>query len=152
MTAIQPNDSREIKIKFALRLESGECIDGNMEGPAVPMQMGDGNLPIGFESKLIGLEEGQLAEFLVPPEDAFGQRNEQNIQTMPRSQFREDLGMEKGLVVSFTDPGGGHLPGVISGWDDESVEVDFNHPLAGKSLIFEVEIVSLSEQQVLSNG
>lgn len=142
---IASDDKREIELCFALSLEDGQCIDGNIEGPSVRMTLGDGNLPHGFEKCLVGMQADQHEQFKVPPEDAFGQRNDQNLQVMPRQQFRDDLGIEKGLVVSFTDPSGGHLPGVIFDWNDDEVTVDFNHPLAGKSLLFDVKIVALHD-------
>ena len=78
------------------------------------------------------------------PENAFGMHNPSNVQTLPRSQF-EDIELEQGLVISFSDPGNGDLPGVIAEFDDQRVSVDFNHPLAGKKIIFEVDIINVED-------
>ena len=78
--------------------------------------------------------------FEVPPEDAFGQPNENNVQRVPLEQFDEDIELEIGLVFSFADAAGGELPGMIISFDDEEVTIDFNHPLAGRTILFDVLI------------
>jgi len=78
--------------------------------------------------------------FRVPPEDAFGQPNDNNVQYLPRDRFDDDVELEIGLVFSFADAGGGELPGMILAVDDEEVAVDFNHPLAGRTILFDVLI------------
>ena len=70
--------------------------------------------------------------------------NPSNIQNLPISSF-DGMELEQGLVVSFSDPGNGELPGVIAEFDDKLVAVDFNHPLAGKRLDFEVEILQVAD-------
>ena len=85
---------------------------------------------------------GQQATLTLAPEDAFGQRNPANIQRMPRSQFA-DIELSEGLVLNFADAANTELPGVVSAIDDEQVEIDFNHPLAGQQLGFRVEILDV---------
>ena len=81
---------------------------------------------------------GDEKVFELTPEQAFGMPNPSNMQTLSRSKFT-DMEIEEGLVISFKDPSG-ELPGVVSSFDDSEVVIDFNHPLAGKSLEFKVEI------------
>ena len=78
--------------------------------------------------------------FKVPPEDAFGQPNENNLQRLPLGQFDDDIELEIGLVFSFADAAGGELPGMIISFDEKEVTVDFNHPLAGRTILFDVLI------------
>ena len=78
--------------------------------------------------------------FRVPPEDAFGQPYDNNVQYLPRYRFDDDVELEMGLVFSFADAGGGELPGMILAVDDEEVTVDFNHPLAGRTILCDVHI------------
>ena len=77
------------------------------------------------------------------PEKAFGMPNPNNVQRLPRGTFATDVELEEGLVMSFADAANSELPGVIRSFDDEIVEVDFNHPLAGRELVFEVQILSV---------
>jgi len=78
----------------------------------------------------------------VQPEQGFGQPNPQNVQIMPRSQF-EGMELSEGLLVIFNDAANAELPGVVKAFDDKQVTIDFNHPLAGKVLDFDVEIIEV---------
>ena len=100
----------------------------------------------GFESTLIGLENGDEREFTIPPEEAFGQHNPQNVQRVDRSNFDQQE-LEVGAMFSFQN-GDGELPGVIIEFEDEEILVDFNHPLAGKNIIFQVKIMDITPQSL----
>jgi FKBP-type peptidyl-prolyl cis-trans isomerase SlpA len=142
--AIAEQDTRTISLHFELRLPSGEVVDStrNREVPA-QLKLGDGNLPAPFEGRLVGLSVGDRKTFTLQADEAFGQPNPDNCQHLPRSRFDRDMPLSEGLVISFEAPGGGHLPGVVKAWDDQRVTVDFNHPLAGSDVIFDVEILAL---------
>ena len=99
---------------------------------------------VGFESCLIGLVVGEHQTFTVTPENGFGQHNPANLQTLKRHQFGSDMVLEQGLVVSFSDAANTELPGVVKTIDGDDVVMDFNHPLAGVELKFEVEILAVS--------
>ncbi len=133
----------QLSLHFSLQLDNGDIVDSTFEKSPVQLVVGDGNLPAGFEKHLLGLSAGSHERFAIAPEDAFGQLNESNLQVISRSQFAPDMELSEGLVVSFSDKSGQELPGVISEWDENTVTVDFNHPLAGKPLTFEVKILSV---------
>jgi len=132
-----------VSLHFSLSLDDGSVIDSNFEQTPATLSMGDGNLPPGFEEHLLGMSVAQKASFTVLPEKAFGQHNPSNIQQIKRKSFAEDMALSEGLVVSFADANKGELPGVIQTIGDDEVTVDFNHPLAGKTLTFKVEIVAV---------
>jgi FKBP-type peptidyl-prolyl cis-trans isomerase SlpA len=132
-----------VSLHFSLSLDDGSLIDSNFEQMPATLRIGDGNLPPGFEEHLIGMRAAQTASFTVLPEKAFGQHNPSNIQHIKRKSFAQDMALSEGLVVSFADANRGELPGVIQCIDDDEVTVDFNHPLAGKTLTFKVEIVAV---------
>jgi FKBP-type peptidyl-prolyl cis-trans isomerase SlpA len=137
-----------VEMHFSLALESGELIDSNFAGKPARFRIGDGNVLPGFEETLLGLETGMEVEKLIPAEQAFGLVNPDNRQTFPIAKFQHLLDddlipTEIGSVVSFRDPGGGELPGVIASIDEHRVVVDFNHPLAGKSILFRAKILSV---------
>ncbi|CAM3587194.1 FKBP-type peptidyl-prolyl cis-trans isomerase [Parendozoicomonas haliclonae] len=133
----------KVSLNFALRLDNGDVVDSTFETQPASLTIGDGNLPAGFEKHILGLEVGHRETFAIAPVDGFGQYNESNIQRVERGRFAADMELAEGLVMSFADPAGGELPGVISAFDENFVTVDFNHPLAGKTLSFEVEILSV---------
>lgn len=134
----------QVTLHFALLLEDGSTVDSTFERKPGSFVFGDGSLLPGVEGKLQGMVAGASAELTLAPEDAFGQRNPANIQRIPRKQFAEDMELSEGLMLSFADAANTELPGVVSAFDDEFVEVDFNHPLAGRTLTFKVEIIDVS--------
>ena len=143
---MQIEQGTKVKLHFSLALEDGSLIDSNFDKQPASFIIGDGNLLPGFESAILGLESGQKREFTIPPENAFGQHNPQNVQDVDRTNFAEDK-LEIGAVFSFQN-GDGELPGVIIGIEDEKVMIDFNHPLAGQSILFKVEILQISPESV----
>ncbi len=146
MTDMKIAPGTEITLHFALSIVGGDDVDSTFGAKPATFNYGDGSLLPGVEAKLLGLCAGASETFTLAPEDAFGQRNPANIQRFPRSQFAADMALEKGLVISFADAARAELPGVVSEVNDESVMVDFNHPLAGLNLTFRVEILNVSAQ------
>ena len=135
-----------VTLHFSLVLEDGHIIDSNFESEPATFSVGDGNLLPGFESTLIGLVNGDEREFTIPPEQAFGQHNPQNVQAVERGNFDQEE-LELGAMFSFQN-GDGELPGVIVDVDDNEVMIDFNHPLAGKNIIFQVKIIDIAPQNI----
>ena len=102
--------------------------------------MGDGSLLPGFEACLVGMKAGEEGAFTILPEQGFGEPQEANYQDIPRHTFSSDSELEVGMVFSFADAAGGEVPGVVDSFDEDTVRVNFNHPLAGRTLRFEVKI------------
>jgi FKBP-type peptidyl-prolyl cis-trans isomerase SlpA len=142
MTDIRISPDKEVTLHFALKLESGDVVDSTFDKQPATFKFGDGNLLPGFELALQGLKAGDKRSLRIEPEHGFGQPNPQNLQVMPRSQF-EGMELSEGLMVIFQDAAKGELPGVVSRFDAQQVTIDFNHPLAGKVLTFEVEILDV---------
>ena len=135
---ITPNT--KVSLNFSITLETGELVDSNFDRAPVSFVMGDGSLLPGFEARLLGLKPGDEASFAISPEDGFGEPQEANYQDVPRHTFSKDSELEIGMVFSFADAAGGELPGVVDSFDEDTVRVNFNHPLAGRTLRFEVKI------------
>lgn len=143
---LQIETGMNVTLHFSLVLEDGHIIDSNFESEPATFSVGDGNLLPGFESTLIGLVNGDEREFTIPPEQAFGQHNPQNVQAVERGNFDQEE-LELGAMFSFQN-GDGELPGVIVDVDDNEVMIDFNHPLAGKNIIFQVKIIDIAPQNI----
>jgi FKBP-type peptidyl-prolyl cis-trans isomerase SlpA len=144
MSTTVSNNSK-VTLQFEIRLDSGEVVDSTFEKAPATFVMGDGSLFTGFERRLIGMAAGQRATYQIPPEDAFGQPNPSNVQTFKRSQFDKDMDIVPGMMFSFADAQNTELPGVVKEVSETFVDVDFNHPLAGKTLDFEVLIHAVEE-------
>ena len=152
-TFTNPNDDTriaqgsQVALHFSVALENGVEIDNTRSYPdPVNLVIGDGNLLEGFEKSLLGLRAGDRRTVHLPPEDAFGPWNPDNVQLFDTVQFvKTDGGRpEVGTMMEFQDKGGGTLAGVVKTVNDDKVEVDFNHPLAGRNVVFEVEIAKVT--------
>lgn len=138
------NTGSEVLFHFSIKLSDGSVADSTkVSGKPAKLVMGDGSLTPGFEACLLGLEAGQEASFTLPPEQAFGMPNPDNIYYVERDKFSADVAPEEGAIIAFTQPDGSELPGVIRSVAGQSVTVDFNHPLAGQTLTFDVEILEV---------
>ena len=135
-------EQTRVTLHFALCLANGEILDSTRDRDPATFSVGDGSLPEGFERALFGLRAGDEERLEVGPEQAFGVSREENVKLMPVDRFDAGIELDPGVVVSFSTPEG-DLPGVIKSLQGDLVVVDFNHPLAGKSLIFEVSIIAV---------
>lgn len=146
---IQPNeeiriqDGSKVDLHFSVSIENGVEIDNtrNREEP-VSLVIGDGSLLPGFEKALFGLRAGDRRTVHLPPEDAFGPWNPENIQTFDTVKFEQRPIV--GHMIEFEDKAKATLFGVVKSVNDDITEIDFNHPLAGKNITFEVEIFKVT--------
>ena len=142
MLDIGPNC--KVELHFSLKLaDTGELVDSTFEKRPAELVIGDGNLPAAFEAVIHGMKAGERKTERIEPKDGFGQHNPSNVQRIPKDQFDPSVELLEGLVVSFQDKAKSEVPGVVATIDDTMVTVDFNHPLAGRDLEFEVEILSV---------
>ncbi|MCF9046981.1 FKBP-type peptidyl-prolyl cis-trans isomerase [Acinetobacter nectaris] len=146
---ISPNEETRIEagahveLHFSVALENGVEIDNTRQHDApVELTIGDGNLLPGFEKALYGLRAGDRRTVHLPPEDAFGPWNPENVQTFDTVKFEERPTI--GHLIEFEDKAKSSLFGVVKAVDDDITEIDFNHPLAGKNISFEVEIFKVT--------
>ena len=140
MTALDVpvSEGTRVFVNFSLSLQDGSEIDSNFSGDAVDFVVGDGSLMPGFERLLFGMSAGDRRIFSVAPEQAFGMANDDNVQQLERAQFDDEVELEMGLIFSFADASGAEVPGLVIEFDEQWVSVDFNHPLAGRTILFDV--------------
>lgn len=143
MSDLAVGPKTRVTLHFQLSFEEGDVIDSTFDKSPASFTMGDGSLLAGFERKLHALKAGQSAVFTVLPEEAFGQPNPNNIQHFKRGDFSADMELAQGLVISFADASQSELPGVVKSVSEQEVVVDFNHPLAGRNILFEVNIIAV---------
>ena len=145
MNIIQENST--ITLHFDIRLKDGSIADStkNLKAPA-RFIMGDGSFSEAMEKELLGLKAGDKKKVMLMPDDAFGQPHPANIFQMPKKRFAGtdiEKQLEPGLLIDFAQMDGSSRPGVIRDIDTEEVTVDFNHPLAGHVVLFDVEIIAV---------
>jgi FKBP-type peptidyl-prolyl cis-trans isomerase SlpA len=130
-----------VTLHFAVLLETGEEVDTTRRGRAATFEMGDGSLLPGFETALKGMQAGDDAQITLEPADAFGEHNAGNVRLLDVNKF-SGIELEPGLLVSFAAPDG-ELPGIVRRVFTDTVEVDFNHPLAGRRVVFDVSVLKV---------
>ncbi|GMQ86971.1 MAG: FKBP-type peptidyl-prolyl cis-trans isomerase [Gammaproteobacteria bacterium] len=128
---------------FALRLADGMLVESSFDDEPVSFVVGDGTLDRGLELALLGLVADARQTLSLMPGQAFGMRDEAALQQVQRAQFPEDILLEQGQIVGFSSEDGEELAGAIIEIGDEQVKVDFNHPLAGREIEFEVHILAV---------
>jgi len=133
----------EVTMYFTLSMKNGIVADATEEGQPLTFTMGDGSLIHGLEMAMYGLKAGDKQSVELDPLNAFGFSDPENIHTMPRSEFAKELPLDPGTVIAFSTPSGDEVPGMIKDVQGDDVIVDFNHPLAGHDIIFDVEIVDI---------
>ena len=106
--------------------------------------MGSGGLIPGFESALMGMSLNETKTFTLTPEEAYGPRDDSRMHAFPKSDIPAGMEPEVGQTLMLSTPQGQQIPARVDRIDDEQVTFDLNHPLAGKALTFEIEIVGIS--------
>ena len=140
-TTIQANST--IRWRYRLLLADGTVFEENMEPEGELLQLGQDQIHPNLESLLPGLTVGESVRFVLLAEQAFGARDPVAIQQMPLERFDADSPPEPGQIISFHLPSGQEIPGHVLAVDSEQVEVDFNHPLAGRNIVLEVVVLDV---------
>jgi FKBP-type peptidyl-prolyl cis-trans isomerase SlpA len=138
---IQPGSS--VVIKYTLAIENGTVIESTDNNDPLRFTIGDGTLIEGLEAVVRMMQPGERQCVSLVPQEAFGFADETNVHMLPRDRFPEDMPLEQGLIIGFTTPAGDEVPGKIMEILDNTIVVDFNHPLAGHTVTFDVELVSV---------
>jgi len=133
-----------VLMHYSLALTDGTIVESSFDNEPLEINMFDSSLPEGMMLALIGLKTGDKQTLTLTPEQCFSFRDEENIHGIPLSDFSEDLTPEIGLIFNFGTPDNDDLLGTIRAIKDDTVEVDFNHPLAGLSLVFSVQILDVN--------
>jgi FKBP-type peptidyl-prolyl cis-trans isomerase SlpA len=133
-----------VTLHLTLTLKDGTVAESTLDDEPLTFTMGDGSLAEGLELGLYGLRPGDTQRLELYPEQAFGLRDPGKVHQLPRADFAAEMVLEPGLIIGFNAPGGEELAGTIIALDDDTVEVDFNHPLAGRIVIFDVEIIAVA--------
>lgn len=134
-----------VKVHYLGTLEDGTQFDSSYDrGEPIQFTVGAGAMISGFEDGLLGMGVGEKKDLTLGPDQAYGQVNEAAIQVVPRDQFPEDFQFIDGAMLQGQDPQGQPFMAKISGLTDDTVTLDMNHPLAGQTLNFQVEVVEIS--------
>jgi FKBP-type peptidyl-prolyl cis-trans isomerase SlyD len=137
------SDGNTVSIEYTLTLDNGQVIDSNVGQQPLTFQQGQGQIISGLESELLGMEPGEEKTVTVSPEQGYGPVRNEAILTFKRDQLPEDA-QEVGAQIQAQGPNGQTLQGKVASLTDEKATLDFNHPLAGENLHFEVKILKVA--------
>jgi peptidylprolyl isomerase len=138
-------DGMFVSVNYTGTLASGDQFDSSEGRPPLEFKTGAGQMIKGFEAAVMGMSLDEKKMFTLSPEEAYGERDESRIHEFPRAEIPPEITPELGQTLALTSPEGHHIPARVAAVDDEKVTFDLNHPLAGQSLTFEVEVVGISD-------
>ena len=137
-----------VLINYTLAIEDGTVVESTEGTDPLRFSLGDGTLIEGLEAVLIDMKVGDRQCMQLEAVEAFGFADETNVHMLTRDKFPEDMPLEKDLIIGFTTPSGEEVPGRIMEMpDDDLVIVDFNHPLAGHAVTFDVEVMAIGAEE-----
>lgn len=141
----QAKQGSKVTLDYEGRLEDGTVFDSSTHGDhshPLEFEVGSGQVIPGFESAVMGMSVDEEKEFSIEPENAYGQRDDRLTKEIPRSALPPEPEPQKGMTLMMRTPQG-DIPVMISEVKPESVVLDFNHPLAGKKLIFKIKVLKI---------
>jgi FKBP-type peptidyl-prolyl cis-trans isomerase SlyD len=133
-----------VSMDYTLHVD-GEKIDSSEGQEPLQFLVGYGNIISGLEREMMGMKVGESKDVIVPPADAYGEYDEDAFMDVPRNQFPKDMPLEEGLELTVRDDTGQARYARIEAIEDENVTLNFNHPLAGDELHFNVKVVDLRD-------
>ena len=137
-------NGQTVSIHYVGTFDDGTEFDNSRaREEAMSLEVGSGQLIPGFEAALPGMIIGEVKNVKLPPEEAYGEVLSEAFQTVPRQAFPPDFEFQEGAMVRGQNPAGQPVTAKINSIDESSVVLDFNHPLAGKTLNFEIEVLSV---------
>ncbi|HDJ23039.1 MAG TPA: peptidylprolyl isomerase [Candidatus Aminicenantes bacterium] len=133
-----------VKVNYVGRFDDGVVFDSSEGKEPLEFTVGEGMLIPGFENALVGMEPGEKKTVRVEPQDAYGDYDENLVLTMPLDRVPEDINPEVGMELQLISQSGQKLPVVVKDVQKEAIILDANHPLAGKVLVFDIELLEIS--------
>lgn len=137
-------DKSYVEIEYSLTLDSGEVVDSSTPEEPLGFIVGGQQIIPGLEEKLRGMAAGENAKLVVEAADGYGERDEELVRVVPRKYFPDGMDVQPGMIFQASTPGGPATMRVVEVADD-SVKADFNHPMAGERLTFDVKVLDVRE-------
>lgn len=132
-----------VTLHYEIRLPDDRVVDSTFESEPMQFVVGDGSMDPRLEESLLGLPEGEQTRILLTPEFAFGEPDPDMIHELPRADVPNDLALSVGDLVEFDLPNGDSVAGAVRAINEETLLVDFNHPLAGMNIQFIVHVLAV---------
>ncbi|MCS6870959.1 MAG: peptidylprolyl isomerase [Anaerolineae bacterium] len=147
-------DNVVVALAYTLKLENGEIVDEADADNPLEYLHGANNIIPGLERALTGMRVGETKHIQVAPSDGYGDYDPEDVEVVPRHHFPSDAPLEVGTAITLADDDDNYIDAVVKAVSDESVTLDYNHPLAGKTLYFDVEVLNIrpATQEEIEHG
>lgn len=141
---MKPKTGETVRVHYTGTLSDGSEFDSSQGRDPIEFTIGEGTVIPGFESAVAELEVGETTTVTIPAAEAYGEHEDEGVQRVPLEAFGENGAPQTGWVVQLEDPNGQRVNAMIVEVDAETATLDFNHPLAGKDLTFELTLVEIA--------
>lgn len=139
----QAKSGDTVSIHYTGKLEDGTQFDTSKDRDPLEFSLGTGQVIPGFDKAVEGMAVGESKEVSIPPDEAYGQKHDQLVQDVPKTALPGDLTPEVGMRLQSQTPDGQVMQLTVTAVDDDTITVDGNHPLAGETLNFEIDLVDI---------
>lgn len=133
-----------VKIHYTGMYEDGKAFDSSRGGEPIRFTLGGGQVIQGFDKAVIGMEVGESKKVVIPPEEGYGPYREELVADMSRSKVPQDMFLQVGMTLQAKSPEGNAINVTVARLSEDTVTLDGNPPLAGKTLTFEIELMDIS--------
>lgn len=133
----------KVKIHYTGKLDDGSVFDSSLEREPLEFTLGSGEVIEGFDTGVVGMNEGEEKTVTIPCDKAYGERDDRLIQKVPRAAIPEEITLEEGIVLAVRDQSGSPMQVTVTEFNDSEVTLDANFPLAGKDLTFDLKLVEI---------
>jgi peptidylprolyl isomerase len=141
-----------VVVHYTGTFEGGEVFDTSVDRDPLEFQVGSGSVIPGFEQAVVGMSVNDEKQIVIKPEDGYGERDDAMIYAFPIAEVRQQFEPEVGMTIGVATDSGQHMPAVITEITDTEVKLDLNHPLAGKTLFFNIKLVEINDEPKYGHG
>jgi peptidylprolyl isomerase len=138
-----------VKVHYTGKLADGTVFDASPQDRPLHFILGRKEVVAGFDQAVTGMYQGEKKTAVISADDAYGPHDATLVTAMPRSQFGGDIDFKVGLQLEVTAPSGDKFFVIVAGLDEENVVLDANHPLAGRELTFDIELLEVEKKKPL---
>ncbi len=142
MEGIREGD--RVQVHYTGKLQSGEVFDSSQGREPLDLTIGEGKIIPGFEQALLGMQTGDKKSFDLTPDQAFGERKDELVHVIQKEQIPSDIKLEIGMQLALEGQQKEPIPAQVVDISESTVTLDTNHPLAGKDITFEVDVVEIT--------
>jgi len=141
MARAQTGDT--VRVHYTGRFEDGTVFDTSQDREPIEFTLGEHQVIPGFENAVTGMQAGETKTAQIPPEEAYGERREDLLIDVPRAEVPADIDPQIGQTLQVQGAGGQVFPVVVASVGEDTITLDANHPLAGRSLIFDIHLIDI---------